>query len=375
MTLRPFHVRLAAVLLAGAAFTLTPTALGQTLPSAVIQSLQLSSEDASQVAAFVEQNSTKLGSKDPEAIRKDRSALLGPLSDPQISTSFRQQYSRVLLPKLEPLAADSDELTVINALVIAGDLGTDAAADLVISKLGASNAAIRYQAAYAVQRLFGTMTGSGPTLKTNKAEAMIEAIPQAMARESDALVVDALVRAALAAARVEPIRSQAISGLTSGMSGVLRSHKGAAPDQLVAAAIRAGSGLTEVLANPAFKIRTESLKASASMGGDMMAYVSRAIASKTIPTDVTESAARPGEVSARELHAQVALSGETLVLLSGKVLNPTFDAPNRRTGEKLRRGTTSGDAEFLVEMGTVLGGGGVLAGDPFRFPAGTFSTK
>lgn len=376
LILRPFHMRLAALCLVAAAFWVSPSAHAQSLPASLIQSLQLSAEDAAQVAAYVEQNSAKLGSKDPEAIRKDRAALLAPLSDPGISTSFRQQYSRVVLPKLEPLAADQDELTVINALVIAGDLGTDGAADLVMAKLGASNASIRYQSSYAFQRLFGTMSGSGATLKSSKAQAIVAAIEPALARESDPLVVDGLIRAGLAAAQIDSIRSEAVAAVAGGTSKLLQSKRAVAEsDQLVAAALRAGSGITEVLANPAATVRTDSVKAAAGLGGDMMAYVSRAITAKGVPLTNADAKPRPGEVTARELHAQVALSGETLVLLCGKTLNATFDAPNRKSGEKLRVGTVKGDAEFLVEIGTVVGNDGILAGEPFKFPPNRFPGK
>jgi len=347
----------------------------QSLPDSVVQSLVLSDADAAQVTRFVDQNSTKLGSKDPEAIRKDRSALLAPLSDSQVSTSFRQQYSRVLLPKLEPLAADADEITVINALVIAGDLGTDAAADLVLTKIGAPSAAIRYQASYAIHRLFGTLTGTGRALKPAKAQALVAAIEPALSKEADPLVVGGLVRAGLAAALVEELRSDAVSAVANGTSKVLQAQRTAAPDQLATAFLHAGSGMTEVLANPAAPIKADATRAAAGLGGDMIAYVSRAVTGKALPLKAANAKPRAGDVTPRELHAQVALSGETLVLLSGKTLNAGFDAPNRKSGEKLRGGTTSGDAEFLVEVGTVIGSSGILVGEPFSLPAARFVVK
>ncbi len=369
-------VRAAAATVALSVWFIAPGASAQSLPDSIVRSLQLSDADGSQITAFVEQNSTKLGSKDPEAIRKDRSALLQPLADDQISTAFRQQYGRALISKLEPLAADADELTAINALVIAGDLGTDGAADLVLSKVGSSNASIRYQSAYAIQRLFGTLGNAGRTMKSNKSQALIAAVEAALQKETDSLVVDGLVRAGLAGARVEEIRSNAVLAVANGVSRVLVGQKqGAVADQLAASVLRAGSGLTEVLANPASSVRADATKAAAGLGGDMIAYVSRTVAGKSLPLKVADATTRPGVLTTRELHAQVALSGETLVLLSGKTLNAGFDAPNRKSGERLRAGTNSGDAEFLVEVVTVIGNSGILVNDPFDLPAARFVVK
>lgn len=355
---------------AAALFAGSLTAHAQCIPSDVVQRISVTTEDEKAIADCVEQHTRNLGSDKPELIRADRSELLLPLADRQISASFRLRYSRALVPVLTPLVSNKNEIIAINALVIAGDLGTDAAVDVVKSQLDREQASVRYQASYAAGRSFDTLNGNGAALGGEKASELLKAIEDRFAVETDDLVLDGLVRSTLRAASVDRLRPRALQVLAAGVGQITsRSVKANTPlsEVLLETCVRAAVGARDVLSQPNLSVPRESIVALGALSGDILTAVETAVKSKKVALE----AGTP----ARERHAQAALAAETLLLLAGRKLDGAFSGAPREAGKSLRDATVEGDVKFLLDIATYIGPSGVLGQKPFDFPKGRFGAK
>jgi hypothetical protein len=319
-------------------FAFSLTASGQCIPTEVVQRISLTAEDEKAIADCVQQHTRNLGSDKPELIRADRSELLQPLADRQISASFRLRYSRALVPILTPLASDKNEIVAINALVIAGDLGTDAAVDVVRSQMDRAQVSVRYQAAYAAGRSFETLTGNGAAIGNEKANDLLKAIEDRFAAEADDLVLDGLVRSALRAASVDRLRPRALQVLAAGIGQIAsRSVKSNTPlsESLLETCVRAAVGARDVLSQPNVSLPRETVVALGALSGDILTAIESAVKSKKLVLKAG--------TNSREHHAQAALAAETLLFLAGRKLDGGFSGSPREAGRSLRDSTVEGD--------------------------------
>ncbi len=349
-------------------------AQGENIGPDIRHGAQLSADQVATVTKFIASHSANLGgAENPQAIKRDRTALLEPLADSQASPAFRLKYSETLIPILTPLAKAEADVVVINSLVIAGDLATAQAVDLLAAGIKSTKPAIRFQAAYGLRRTFEALgLMATPTMRPDQAEEAIKLLAKSIESEADPIVTDGLVYALVQATQTTSLRNPAIAQLSAALSAKSKSLAGkAASGQLAQALLRGGAGVRDALgAAHAGEIPADTIKAAAELGGSFIAYCVKAIESKTLPM---ADKGRP-EAMLRETHAQLATTAENVVLLA-LTLQGGKAPEARKIGDRLKGSTTSGDASFGEDARAIIGATGLLTKEPFRFAPTTFLDK
>jgi len=343
------------------------------LPAEIVGSTNaLTPAQVTTVTVYVEAHSKNLGdAAKPQAIRADRLELLQPL--PEAGTPFRIKYGELLGPKLLALVNDpgQTELVVINALVIAGDLGTQQALDVL--NLGAKSAkpAVRYQAAYGLLRTFETAApNKTPAMRDDQFERAIAGTTERITNEKDPLVLDALVRALLTAANNERFRDRAVSVLSKSIGETVKSlagnpgHKTLTEPQLDTL-IRTTAGVRDILtAANQRPVPAQVAKDAAELAGRLIAHMVKAVEGKQI------AMLPPDPI--RDRYSQLATAAETVVVFSGTTLQPGGNFPNKDLGRTLKQATVQDDAKFALDGRTIAGSDGMLSKSPFNFPPDHF---
>lgn len=344
------------------------------VPAEVIGSQSaLNPQQVQELQAYVEANSANLTAERADQVRRDRTRLLEPLSGGSVSPAFRIAYSQVLVPVLAPLATNARDLTAINALVIAGEVGTQEAVEAIRAALADARPPVRYQSAYALMRVLASSAGGVPTLRPDQLSEVVRLIQGRLAEEKDPLVQDALVRAALAAMPIDIARSQAMTAVAGTVAAIADAQAATpAPEAQVQVFLRAASGLRDALAAPAQRLALtpEAIRAAAELSGALIRHTVRVASAGGLLE--SGSVAAPG-VASRDLYAQLTSASETLLGLSGQALQQGFAVAPKNLGATLRRGGTQGDATFAVDAGAFIGPQGSLARAPFGFPADRFA--
>jgi hypothetical protein len=361
-----------AALTIGLVATLPAHAQGESLPTDIRRAPQLTSAQEQAVQSFVKEHTSNLASDNPQFIKRDRSALLEPLADLEASPKFRFTYAEALIPTLESLAGNANEMVVINAMVLAGDLATAQGVTYLTKGLTAAKPAVRYQAAFGLRRTFEALAAMpSPTINDEQRVAAIESIAGRMKDEADAVVLDGLVYAALEAGKAPATRNAAMIQLGRAMAAKVRAVGGkAASDSMAQVLLRAGAGLRDSLvAAQAGQVSDEAVMAAADAAGAMIAYCVKAVESRSLP------AAAQGTTPAREAHAQLATTCENVVLL-GATLKKGGSVPEaRKIGDKIRAGTAESDQAFVQDARALVGREGLLSKPPFGFAPGSFLDK
>lgn len=352
-----------AALVCAFSFAAPARAQGDQLEPSLLRSPQLTPDQKKRVEAYVSAHSKQLSGK-AEGISKDRAALLEPLRGTGAATPFRLEYSGLLVdPVLMPLLASENELVVVNAVVIAGDLATQRSVDLLKEAASSAKPAVRYEASYGLRRTFEALSSmEAPSIQSDQVDAAIDFIGGRIGKEGDAIVVDGLVRAALEAAKLPRHRSRALSVLSKEVSARCRALSPAdAPDALLQSMLRAGIGARDTLAGPRGQIDVATLSSVAKLGGQLVALAVRAVELR---------ATQSGGVDRRDRLADIAGAGETLALLA---LNLQGSRPpeTKRFDESIK----TAEAQFLVDAKDFLGARGPLVGEPFKIPAAEFPLK
>lgn len=353
--------------------TLPAHAQGEGLPTDIRRAPQLTAAQEQAVQSYVKEHVANLASDNPQFIKRDRTALLEPLADAEASPKFRFTYAEALIPTLETLAGNANEMVVINAMVLAGDLATAQGVNYLTKGLTAAKPAVRYQAAFGMRRTFEALAAMpSPTINDEQRAAAIEAIAGRIKDEADAVVLDGLVYAALEATKAPATRNVALVQLGRAMSAKVRSVGGkAVADSMAQVMLRAGAGLRDSLAaTQAGQASDDAVMATAEAAGAMIAYCVKAVESKSLP-----AAGQGGTTPAREVHAQLATTCENVVLLGATLKKGASVPESRKIGDKIRAGTAESDQAFAQDARGLVGGDGLLSKPPFGFAPGSFLDK
>jgi len=345
-------------------------ALGQ-LDAGIVTAVSLSDEQKAAVRAYVEANSKNLMGEDAERRQTDKKALLAPLENAGASVSFRQTYTAALLPVLRAAPANPRQAEVVGemALAIAGDLATIDACNFAVTSLKAEKPSIRYAAAYALRRTFEAVqrvpSNANPALQDAQLRDLVNKVATHGGTEQDALVTEACIRAVLGAATIDAIRSDAVMALQGLVHKVTIGRLGKPVDEgVIKALLHAGTGTRDILTNMQANLSPAAQKAGGELGGRLLAYVMTVLNEKKLPV---------GDNPARAALANLATTGQNVVALAGKKMNPSLQVPAGDLGRPVRAGNVQGDAEYITGVtGQFLGPTGVLTRPPFGFPAGHF---
>jgi hypothetical protein len=356
-----------------------PCALAQTIPDAIRTKVgELGPEEVQVVRQYVGDNSKNLLTTppNPQLLRKDREALLDPLSRSGTSVPFRIAYDREINPVATQMAASGDKMIVINGLILAGELATDKGVNLIESKIGDKDPSVRFQAAYALARTFFYAQEVPSAVGPATLMGAVKDLEQRIAQEKDPNVLDRLIRAGIGATAVQSLMGDAISAVAKGTIQAAKGGENPGNGNDCGALLRAAVGLRDTLAQAGLRglpVPAQSAKDAAEMAGALIARAVRMVDQKQLP--LGNNPLHP----MRDTCAQVASAAQTVSQLAGEVLQPGGDFKLRKNGtpftigDSLRQGTVQGDATFTNDAGLLIGAGeGMLSKAPFNIPPERF---
>lgn len=290
---------------------------------------------------------------DSAAIRRSRNALVQPLRSGTVTAQFRSEYSAQLLPVIAPLVGDARDEVAINALRLAGELGTRKAMDQLDAGLKDKRPSVRTMAALMYARAFGTMrAGSTHLVQANTDPAIVNLLA-ALDAEQNPLVLEAIVAAFDSAARI-PDATMSGKGIDALATAIARLAQRPAAADVNAALFAGAKGIFDVQSATGRATATQQ-KEFGGAAGEIVARVNRVLETGT-PTD-----------QEREALARLADQANVIYVLAARSLGK--DAPGFKLGEAIRAG---GDAAFKKDAATLLLN---LRQPPFGFPADRFKTK
>lgn len=318
------------------------------------------------IAAHVHANGAGLAGDDA-AIRKARSALLGPLRCNAVSLNFRAEYSRALLPVLAPLVQDANgkDQPAANALRLAGELATPQSVPLITKAMTDKRSSVRYAACFAAGRVFDAVKAPrAAAIGATEMDQLFEALDAFVKAETDSNLLDAAVLALGTGTSITTTtipqydaRSRAVETLANAIGAKAKSFPSAPSDKTLEVLLRAESNLREVFLAIAGGggLSNSASVAVAGLAGDILALASRSLKANPSP-------------ARRELLASVVTAAEAVLRLSGQSLRKN-DVPNLNLGNLVRSGK---DSEFGAELSKYTGASGMLTQPPFGFPSSRF---
>ena len=290
---------------------------------------------------------------DSAAIRRSRNNLVQPLRAGTVTVQFRAEYSAQLLPVITPLVADARDEVAINALRIAGELGTRKAMDLLDAGLKDKRPSVRTMAALQYARAFGTARGGSTHLVPAHTNPAIDTILATLTTEQDPLAIDAMIGALESAARIpDPtIHPKAVDAL---VTATVRLAQRPASANVRVALISATKSMVDIqgIAGRATNAQQKEFGGAA---GEVVARVYRVL--------------EAGEVvnPERDELARLADQANVVYVLASKAL--AKDVAGFKLGDAIRAGD---DAKYKTDAAGMLD---ALQQPPFGFAASRFKTK
>ena len=158
-----------------------------------------------------------------EAIATSRRALLRPFRAPAVSSAFRLEYSTQLLPVIRPLAGGANDEAAINAVRIAGELGTRDAMAVLSAAIKDKRPAVRVVAAKGFEQTF-VASRSQPAIVVRDASGVLVDLKTAYIAETEPQVADAIIAAMDAGVRTDPavltgVRAEAVKAISDRVRG------------------------------------------------------------------------------------------------------------------------------------------------------------
>jgi hypothetical protein len=365
------HPAIALLLAALALLAPAPRASAQSdLPPEITRATSLTAEQRAEIEKFVDEAMQHFSAQPPldrQEVGKGREALLRQLKGRDTSVAFRQAYSKALVPKLQPLAADADDLRVANALIVGGELATTDSVALAERALTHEKSAVRSAACYAIGRTFDAVTLASPAIFKDRLEDLTRKLGDAVRKDQEPLVVLAAIKALERAINVdrggmETVRSAGLAALTNAVRDRAKAAAQApVPQVLLQALTNAAQAAREALSqnNPQLALGPEGIKEAAELNGHVLALIIARMQAGDFA---------PGDTAARELPAQTVSVAETAIGLAAQKAGSTQPIP-RGLASEFKKATPEGDRNFFrlgLEMLRAL------HGSPFSFPAGTF---
>lgn len=348
--------------------------IGNALPDGLSTALQLTEDQRGQIRTFVASLREPLLSGDSEALRRARIVLLDPLEKTGVSVAFRLELAGNVLPIAEQMAQSQDPLMVINALRIAGDLATEPAGRFAAARLDDQRIAVRFEAAAALNRLLESVWRDAPAIKSPQLQALVRGLAQRVEAETDAKVVDVLVRALISGFRgngpeFADVRSSALRVLSESYGKRLR-DPGSLSEDTLRTAVRAATAIRDVLTDSSARgMASTQIADAAAFGGDALALTRRAIKNEQFAAVGASDAGelRDAKVRARDRLVQLASLGEAIVYFAQQAAGQS--GQQTRYATLLRDASVQSDAQYAEDLRTLIGAQGVLTRPPFNIPA------
>jgi len=350
ITSRPLTALMALTIAGGV--TATAHAQGScNLPDQTVAARTPTDVDTAAVRACVDANAAGL-SGDYDAIRQARQNLLTPLRASNVSIFFRLAYSDQLKPAITPLIANASDDIALNAVRIAGELGTIDGANLCVAALDDKRPAVRMMAAAGLARTFAVLRET-PTIQPGPFSGIETRLAAALAKEKDPEVIDGMAIAYESALQIPPgvVADAQNIALRSAATefGKITRQANLNPATLPAL-LRASKSMLDMLTAVAgSKPQNEALREAGAFGGDLLAYTLRRL--------------RAGEISPEDRQQLAVLVGQAqnMVSVSGTLLGQSPKA--YRLNTLVAEGN---DQQYFRDVMNLIGGEGDLIKAPFN---------
>lgn len=348
------HTRSVSGLLAAGviALALTTAAHAQPslLPPNIVTATSLSSDDLSAINKAIKPHVDAL-SGPADKLSDARKQLLSPLvaaNNP--SVPFRLRYAEELSKALTPALSGTNQMAKINALVIAGELGTADAARLVNAARKDADPSVRFQAADASRGILTTYVNSrgGTLLGDDDARSFVNETAKAFAGEKDPLVLDALLGALETALANAKLQDVAAKGLADGANGIARTAAASAADlRLLEGLQRVCNTAVDLLNRQGQSMSAPARSSIADFAASCLWHIRQAINGKAVP-------AGAGGATLRESYARLAGSCENIIILTATSLAPTTKFTPKGLEANLKQGNNQGDAAFMASANELI---------------------
>lgn len=348
-----------------------------TIPGDAVTASDLSDIQKDVIKRVVDAHKAGLSGQADKAkneIKKSRNALLEPMQNAGISVQFRLYYSELLAKELKPLISSEREVVAINALRIAGELATTTSLDLLSDGLKDKRAGVRFAAVNGYESTFAAVERTPAAIsKASQATAALGILKAAVAKESDAKVLEAVALAFQAASKVsskklEGVRGEAISSLSESIGAKAQA---ATDGRYDASFRRAANAARNALAaqdinEPALNGRV--LKDAAGLAGDLLASVLRRVKSGELSVGVVDEAEQAALRKKRSELVLLVADSERTIQWAGNGLSAP-NAVDLKLSDLLQQGK---DDAFQSEVLRLIGANGSLTAAPFGFADNRF---
>lgn len=331
-----------------AAASVSPGQIQATLPDEIVRTQgQLAPGQIDTLRKFIDDTSKGLSDADPIKVAKAKTDLIEPLGKPQVGNGFRLEYGRQLKPSLDKLTADTRPVVAINALVVAGEIGTPEAVAIIDKQVGATELTVRYAAVRALGAcLESAARSSSPAILPDALENIVASLSRRMESEKDPIVFGGFARSIAAGLNVTSqnaagVRARAASELSQKLGARLRDASSFS-NELNDTVTVAGTQLRDALlsAGAGANLPPNAQKDVVALGAEILVYVARTVsAGKDLPQ---------GEPDLRPSAMTLASLGQAIAGVGGAPV------PSASMGELLKAATAVDDAKYLDGVGALL---------------------
>ncbi|MFT5423591.1 MAG: hypothetical protein ACI89L_001372 [Phycisphaerales bacterium] len=232
------------------------------------------------IDTFVDAHTKQIESGDITAVIRSRTALTKPLESPSVTRAFRRAYGDAVLPVVQSLLASDETVRQMAGLRIAGKLGTDEAAQLLLDRMSDLDEGTRFFVITCLGETMSSMITNSSSLSTATATDVVSALGGAIKHADSATFADAGVRALAVGTRISQpqqvdIRSLVIVSLAESAGDRLRGIRANDPDAAdeMIAALRACGAVRDAISLSQSDPTPAAAKAAVRLGADCVGYV------------------------------------------------------------------------------------------------------
>jgi hypothetical protein len=327
-------------------FSLAGSAWAQfDLPSEIVSStIEPSAEQRQQIDAFIKPQLEKLASDEPEKVMQARRALVEPLKvTGNAGVGFRMAYGKALEPGLRAAVDSGKEMQQVNAIFIAGELGTTQSLTVIGLGRASTTPSVRFQAAAATRRLIENLreVSNSPLAESDQVRALRET-RTALMSEQDALVQNAQLSALAAGVSVTTLQVEAAQQLAEAINQLARRASQTPASHHVVSGMERAVGLVQAQLRGAQNVRPQFIQAASDVAGSSLWHVMQVVQGGKVPAgEGTDTQA------GRDSYARLAGISENLLRFCGTAASPAVTVPEVKLKDSLAAGTAAQDAAAL----------------------------
>lgn len=307
----------------------------------------ITSSEQSAIDSFVEEHRVQMETGEVAAVIRSRNALTKPLESPNVTRAFRGAYSASLLPVVQTLLASGDTVQVMAGFRIAGKLGTDEAAQILLDHLAEPDEGTRFFVITCLGETMNSLTTNSSSLSSESALDVISALAGVISNSDSATFADAAVRALTVATlitqpQMSSTRSRVIVALAESAGDRLHRLRATDPDaaEEMIAALRACGAVRDAISVSQLSPTPAAATAAVRLGADCVGFVFSRVRSGAMAA------------SGKSDH-EIALvsAGELSILFGRRALNENA-APQTNLFEQLEDGN---EREFNFRTSELVG--------------------